>query len=70
MNQPPLLSLIIFTPWLGALLLALLRRASAGASRFIALGFSLSTLALTFALLASFDPARTSPQFAQTPESC
>jgi NADH-quinone oxidoreductase subunit M len=62
-NDLPLLSLVIFTPWAGAALLALLRRASPAASRLIALGFSLSTLALSFALLPSFEPARTAPQF-------
>jgi NADH-quinone oxidoreductase subunit M len=42
-----------------------LRRASARASRRIALVFSLSTLALLVAVLGSFDPARTAPQFVE-----
>jgi len=61
----PLLSLLVFTPWLGAALLAVLRRGSPRTSRLIALGFSLSTLALSAVLLAAFDPARTSLQFVE-----
>lgn len=65
MTALPLLSLLVFLPWGGAVLLALLRRASPTASRGVALGFSLSTLALSALLLAGFDPARTAPQFAE-----
>jgi NADH-quinone oxidoreductase subunit M len=46
-------------------LLALLRRASPAASRWIGLGFSLSTLALSLVLLVSFDPGRTTIQFTE-----
>ena len=56
MNSLPLLSLVIFTPWIGAFVLAMLPRLGAGASRTIALGFSLSTLVLALALVAGFDP--------------
>jgi len=65
MKSLPLLSLLVFTPWIGAALLAVLRQASARASRIIALVFSLSTLALSLGLLAGFDPARTTPQFVE-----
>lgn len=62
MKSLPLLTLVVFTPWVGAALLALLRGASAAACRRVALGFSLSTLALAGPILAAFDPARTAPQ--------
>ncbi|MBA4138465.1 MAG: NADH-quinone oxidoreductase subunit L [Opitutus sp.] len=65
MNSLPLLSLIVFTPWAGALLLALFPRLSAGASRGLALFFSLSTLALGTTALAGFDPAITTMQLVE-----
>jgi NADH-quinone oxidoreductase subunit M len=65
MSNLPLLSLLVFTPWAGAALLAILRRTDARTSRLIALIFSLSTLVLAGAALASFDPARTAPQFVE-----
>lgn len=65
MKALPLLSLLVFTPWIGAALLAVLRRTGARTSRLIALAFSLSTLALALVLLAGFDPARTGPQFVE-----
>jgi NADH-quinone oxidoreductase subunit M len=61
----PLLSWIVFTPWAGAALLALLRRAHPATSRLIALSFSLSTLALAVPALGSFEPAHTSMQFVE-----
>jgi len=64
-SRLPLLSLLVFAPWVGAFLVAIWRRATPAASRLLALGFSLSTLALSLALLPSFDPARTAPQFAE-----
>ncbi|WP_043588707.1 complex I subunit 4 family protein [Geminisphaera colitermitum] len=63
MTNVPLLSLIIFVPWIGALLLAALpqlSRSPAGhrTTRLIAFVFSLSTLALTLAaVLPAFDTA-------------
>lgn len=57
MNSLPLLSLLIFVPWAGALLLALLPKLPSGASRALALFFSLSTLALGTTVLSGFDPA-------------
>jgi NADH-quinone oxidoreductase subunit M len=57
MNGLPLLSLIVFVPWAGALVLAALPRLGASASRATGLVFSLSTLALGLAAAASFDRA-------------
>jgi NADH-quinone oxidoreductase subunit M len=65
MSPIPLLSLVIFVPWLGALVLALLPRLGAGACRALALAFSLSTLGLALAALASFDRASTAFQFVE-----
>ncbi len=65
MSSLPLLSLIVFTPWLGAALLAGSRGLSAKVARFVTLAFSLSTLALSAVLLTSFDPACTAPQFVE-----
>jgi NADH-quinone oxidoreductase subunit M len=61
----PLLSLIVFIPWTGAALLALLRGTEAKSARIIALGFSLSTLALGLMALGGFDPAVAAPQFVE-----
>ena len=57
MSGFPWLSAIVFTPWLGALVLAWLRRLGASASRWVALLFSLSTLGLGLAALTAFHPA-------------
>lgn len=65
MTTLPLLSLVVFTPWAGAALLAVLRGAKPSVSRTISLLFSLSTLVLGGVLWASFDPARTSAQFVE-----
>ncbi|EIQ00765.1 proton-translocating NADH-quinone oxidoreductase, chain M [Opitutaceae bacterium TAV1] len=67
MTSLPLLSLLIFTPWAGALLLAALpqlSRTPAGhrTARILALAFSLSTLALTLAaVLPAFDATGDTP---------
>jgi len=58
-----LLSLIIFTPWLGALVLALTPRLSPQASRRLALLFSLSTLGLGLLACSGFNPATVGYQF-------
>jgi len=58
MNGFPWLSLLIFAPWAGALLLALAPRLGAGASRVLALAFSASTLALGLGALRGFDRSR------------
>jgi len=65
MSSLPLLSLIIFVPWAGALLLASLPRLGAPACRALALAFSLSTMALGLAALASFDCAFTGYQLVE-----
>jgi NADH-quinone oxidoreductase subunit M len=65
MSSVPLLSLIIFVPWVGALLLASLPRLGAPASRVLALAFSLSTLVLALVSLGSFDCASTGYQFVE-----
>jgi NADH-quinone oxidoreductase subunit M len=65
MNSLPLLSLLVFTPWAGAALLALLRRSNARACRAVALIFSLSTLTLGLVVLAGFDASKNAPQLVE-----
>ena len=65
MSSLPILSLIIFTPWVGALLLAAVPRLGAAASRSIALLFSLAPLALGLGAMTGFNPAETLPQFTE-----
>ena len=65
MSSLPLLSLIIFTPWAGALLLAALPRLSPAASRSLALLFSLVPLALGLGAATGFNPADPLPQFSE-----
>lgn len=60
-----LLSTLILTPWVGALLLALTPRLSPKVSRTIALLFSLSTLALAALAWSGFDPAASGYQFVE-----
>ena len=60
-----LLSTVILTPWLGALILALVPRLSPKASRVLSLLFSLSTLALALVAWANFAPATTGCQFVE-----
>ncbi len=62
----PLLSLLIFTPWAGALLLFVLRRGlSAGLARALPVVFSASTLILGSLALGRFDPAVTGMQLSE-----
>ncbi|HWA25913.1 MAG TPA: NADH-quinone oxidoreductase subunit M [Lacunisphaera sp.] len=62
----PLLSYVVFTPWVGALLLAILRRHLPGPlGRFLPIAFSLSTLAYGLVALAYFDPTVTGMQFTE-----
>lgn len=61
----PLLSLIVFAPWLGAIALLFLPRLSPAATRILALAFSLSTLALSGLALCSFDPSAAGFQFSE-----
>jgi NADH-quinone oxidoreductase subunit M len=56
MTACPILSIAIFAPWAGALLLALVPRASPALSRALALVASLSTLLAGFSAIARFDP--------------
>ncbi len=65
MKSLPLLSLLVFVPIGGAALLSVLRGISARTSRILTMLFSLSTLALSAALLTAFDPATTTPQFGE-----
>jgi NADH-quinone oxidoreductase subunit M len=65
MSSLPLLSLVVFTPWAGAVLLAFLRGASPATTRALTLLFSLSTLALSAVLLGGFNPASIAPQFVE-----
>ncbi len=66
MNSLPLLSLIVFAPWAGAVVLAFVgRHIGANANRTIALLSSLTTLALAGVALASFDPAAVGYQFTE-----
>ncbi len=65
MNGLPLLSLLVFTPWIGAVLLTGLRGATPKVSRALALLFSLSTLVLTGVVWSRFDPRQTYPQFVE-----
>ncbi len=65
MTSLPLLSLIVFVPWAGAALLAILRKAPPTTVRVVALLFSLSTLVLGLMALGDFDPARITPQFVE-----
>jgi NADH-quinone oxidoreductase subunit M len=55
MNSFPLLSLIVFAPWLGAFVLAVRPRITPAVSRGLALLFSLSTLALGLVAAGRFD---------------
>ncbi|MGA3008224.1 MAG: NADH-quinone oxidoreductase subunit M [Opitutaceae bacterium] len=67
MSSVPWLSLIIFTPWLGALILSAASRAEGAACRWIGLLFSFSTLAFALGLLWAFDPHATGGQFIEQP---
>lgn len=61
----PLLSLIVFVPWVGALVLLLAPKLGAWSVRVLALAFSLSTLALAGIALCRFDPSAAGYQFAE-----
>ncbi len=61
----PLLSLIIFAPWAGAAVLAMLRGIAPSVSRPLTLIFSLSPLALGLVALNAFNPSRVGPQFVE-----
>ncbi len=66
MSHWPLLSTLVFTPWVGALVVFALRnRLSDGLVRGFTLGLSLSTLALGACALAHFDPTVTGMQLTE-----
>ena len=66
MNSWPLLSLLIFTPWAGAILVFVLRRhISAGLGRTLPILISLSTLILGGIALGRFDPSVTGMQLVE-----
>jgi NADH-quinone oxidoreductase subunit M len=65
MNSFPLLSAIIFTPFVGAALLAVLRNVNPAVSRSLSLVFSLSTLGLVAVALGAFEPAQSGYQFVE-----
>lgn len=65
MNDFPLLSLIVFAPWLGAALLATWRGVPANTARALGVAFSISTLVLALVAVAAFEPARTGPQLVE-----
>ena len=66
MSGIPVLSLLVFAPWAGALLLVLLPNLGQRACRALTLVFSLSTLGLGLAAAGSFDRADTGYQFVET----
>lgn len=66
MSPWPLLSTLVFTPWVGALVVFALRnRLSDGLVRGFTLGLSLSTLALGACALGHFDPSVTGMQLTE-----
>lgn len=66
MNNWPLLSLLVFTPWVGALIVFVLRRQLPTSLRHtLPLLFSLSTLVLGALALARFDPSVTAMQLTE-----
>jgi len=62
----PWLTLLVLTPWAGAVLLALSRGANRGLARGLTLAFALSNLVFGGILLALFDPSLTQPQFSES----
>lgn len=66
MSSLPLLSLIIFVPWMGAALIAITRRAlTPTTSRALALAFSLSTIGLGLIAASRFEPQTTGFQLVE-----
>ena len=61
----PILSLLIFIPLLGMILILLLRREQEGAARFLAAVFSFIPLVLSFILLAQYDGSTSQIQFVE-----
>ena len=65
MNHVPILTLLVLTPWVGAFVLGAARHLAPATARWLGLLFSLSTLALGFAALASFSPAHPGMQLVE-----
>ena len=61
-----MLSLIIFLPLIGAILIALLPRASGPLMRWLALGFSLATFVLSLLVLFNFNTSQAGYQFLES----
>jgi len=61
----PILTLMIFTPFLGMILILLLKREQESAARFLAALFSFIPLVLSFILLARYDGSTASLQFVE-----
>ena len=61
-----MLSLIIFLPLIGAILIALMPRAATGLMRWAAIGFSLATLVVSLVLLFGFNNAQAGYQFVES----
>jgi len=66
-SMATLLAVTVFLPLIGALALVLLPNLDKVAARQIALGCGLATLAAAVVILAGYDPAVTTPQFAYGP---
>ncbi len=62
----PLLTGVIFTPLIGALLIAFVPREREALTRWLALGTALVTFAISLLLLPGFDPAATGFQYVET----
>jgi NADH:ubiquinone oxidoreductase subunit 4 (subunit M) len=61
----PILSLMTFTPFLGMVLILLLRKEQANAARFLAGVFSFIPLVLSFILLSKYDGSTSQLQFVE-----
>ncbi|HYI23364.1 MAG TPA: NADH-quinone oxidoreductase subunit M [Candidatus Limnocylindrales bacterium] len=68
MSNLPLLTLVVFLPALGALLIAFLPRERHNWIRWAALGTSLVTWVVSLVLLVNFDPSQAGFQFVETAE--
>ena len=64
-QELPLLSLIVFSPWAGAVLLTMLRGVAVNVGRTLAVVFSLGPLVLGLVALRAFNPTITAPQLVE-----
>lgn len=65
MSELPLLSLVIFLPWVGALVVASLARVRAPRVRALSVTFSITTLLLSIAIYGAFVPQGSDLQFVE-----